>query len=170
MNIRTIFFISFVAFSLNSCGYRTGSIPGAAFREIKKIHVPVAENTTFQPALGQIVTDTVIQRLMRDGTLTVSDERYSDATLIIKITDIQRRPQRSTMADQRRTAEYQLRIIADIALTRSSDGVILLKTNGLVGYTDYFVGQDLQEAERQSLGLAAEKLAENIVLQIVEGW
>jgi outer membrane lipopolysaccharide assembly protein LptE/RlpB len=170
MKTRITLHLTILIVSLTSCGYRSGFIQGSNLQGIKKIHVPVAENTTFQPALGPIVTDAVIQRIMRDGTLSITNQNNSDATLKIKITHIERNPQRSTLADERRTAEYQVRILADFTLTRDSDGTEILSAQKVSGQTDYFVGQDLPESERQALGLAANKLAENIVLQIVEGW
>ncbi len=155
---------------LAGCGYKLGSLASREMQTVKTIHVPVAVNETFEPGLGPLVTEAVIQRLMRDGTFRITRRTTADSELLIRLHEISRRPLRATLVDERRTAEYELRIRAEVLCRRLSDGVTLLHNKNIVGKTEYFVGQDLQEGERQALGLIAGNIAEQIVIQLVEGW
>jgi len=170
MRIVRLILVGLLATCWISCGYKVGFLPSTTLKGVKKIHVPVSHNMTYHPTVGTIVTEAVIQRIMRDGTLSVVGPKEADVVLEIKLTDISRDPLRQTLADVRRTVEYAVRIHADYTVTRTSDGSVILSRQDVVGSADYFVGQDQTEAERQALGLAANKLAETIVTEIVESW
>lgn len=154
----------------SGCAYRFGDLAGGQLENIETLHVPVAVNDTYEPGLGPLVTDAVIQRLMRDGTVRIARKDTADAELLIRLRQVNRRPLRTTLADDRRTAEYELRVSADITCRRLADGKVTYQENNITGRTEYFVGQDLQEGERQALGLLVDDLAQQITFRLVEGW
>ena len=61
------------------CGYY--STTSRTAKDIKSIHVPFFENQTSEPNLEITVTEQVIDNLIEDNTLNVTDEDYADAVL-----------------------------------------------------------------------------------------
>ena len=153
---------------LTGCAYHFGNVPSQEIKGIESINVPVVINETYEPGIGVLVTDTLIQRFHSDGTLTVKREGNADAILEVKLTEFRRSPLRSTRNDTRVVAEYRVFLIAEVKLKRIGGPTIF--SEKISGETEFFIGNDLQEGERQAMGLAAEDLANNIVLRVTEGW
>ncbi|MEZ5405911.1 MAG: LPS assembly lipoprotein LptE [Verrucomicrobiia bacterium] len=153
---------------LTGCAYQLGNIPGKEVEGISSINVPVVRNETYEPGISVMVTDAIIQRFHSDGTMTVTREANADATLEVKLTRFERSPLRSVRNDTRTVAEYRVFLLAEIVL-RKNDGTVLIKEK-VAGDTEFFIGNDLQEGERQAMGLVADELANNIVLRVTEGW
>lgn len=153
---------------LTGCAYRLGNVPGQEIKDIESINVPVVINETYEPAIGVLVTDTIIQRFHSDGTLEVKREGNADAILEVKLTRFERSPLRSSRNDTRVVEEYRVFLLAEVTL-KKMDGTKIFSEK-LSGETEFFIGNDLQEGERQAMGLVAEDLANNIVLRVTEGW
>lgn len=153
---------------LTGCAYHLGNVPGQEIKGIESINVPVVINETYEPGISVLVTDSIIQRLHSDGTLEVKREGNADATLEVKLTRFERSPLRSTRNDTRVVAEYRVFLLAEVTLKKIDGTKIFTET--LSGETEFFIGNDLQEGERQAMGLVADDLANNIVLRVTEGW
>ncbi len=156
--------------ALAGCGYKLGNLAGRELEGVKTVYVPVARNETYEPAISVLVTDALIRRLHADGTLRVARREEADATLAVVLKEIDRNPLRSARGDYRVTQEFRVNLRAEVTLTRKGGGIPIMNARGFTGRTEYFVGRDPQEGERQAMGLVAEDLANEIVLNVAEGW
>ncbi len=156
--------------AVGGCAYRLGSIAGEELRGVRTVYVPVVKNETYEPNISVMVTDAIIQQFHRDGTLRVVREAGADSTLDVKLVEFDRRPQRSGRRDTRVTSEYRVELKAEATFKRRGEAEPIFKGRRFTGETEFFIGQDLQEAERQSMGLLAEDLARQIVSEVTEGW
>lgn len=170
MYLRFILLIGFV-FSLTSCsGYRLGNIGGTEVQGVQTVYVPVVKNESFEPGLQVMTTNAIIRRFENDGTLQTVNSSGADSELTVTIKKIQRSGTRSDRQNLLRAAEYDVEIIAEATYINRRLGKKIFENREVRGKTAYYVQRDLQESERQSLPLAAEDLAYNIVKLVVEGW
>lgn len=158
------------AVGAGGCAYRLGSIAGEELRGVRTVYVPVVKNETYEPNISVMVTDAIIQSFHRDGTLRVVREPDADAILEVKLVEFDRRPQRSGRRDTRVASEYRVELKAEATFKKRGEGEAILDGKQFTGETEFFIGQDLQEAERQAMGLLAEDLARKIVADVTEGW
>ncbi|HSI86735.1 MAG: LPS assembly lipoprotein LptE [Candidatus Methylacidiphilales bacterium] len=160
--------VSTVLLIAGCAGYRVGNIGGARTQGVRSIYVPMAINKSIVPGIHTTVTSAVVRRLENDGTVETNNQMNADADLQITILNVRRTPSRAVKGDTNITSEYLLTIDAEAQYTNRKTGA----TVRLVAYgeSNFFVQQDQQEGERQSLPLAAENLAYNFVKQITEGW
>ncbi len=160
-----------VALVMSGCsGYRVGNIGGRELQGLNSIYIPMATNESYTPDIIAYVTNQTIRAFDNDGTLKTAQSNKADAELLITVTDVDRTPARTTRDDALTTAEYRLNINAKITVINRVLGKKILNDQFVRGTTTFFVQQDLNEAQRQAIPLAAEDLARNICLLVVEGW
>lgn len=153
-----------------SCaGYRLGPAKPAALAHVNVIAVPNAKNETLQPRIDTLVTNAIISRLSEDGTFRVALEGDADAVLEAKIVRIERRQLRSARFNQLRSRELGLRVIVEYRLVDLETGLIL-RAGSERGETSVFIDANYQNAERQAIPEAANRVASRIVTNISEGW
>jgi hypothetical protein len=70
----------------------------------------------------------------------------------------------------RTTDQYRIQLTANATLTNHRTGTKVFTDLTATGQTDFFVQDDIQEAERQAIPIAADDLARKLVNQITEGW
>ncbi|MEM1060429.1 MAG: LPS assembly lipoprotein LptE [Verrucomicrobiota bacterium] len=156
---------------LSGCaGYRVGSIGGQEVQGLNAVYIPMAKNETYTPDVITYVTNETIRAFNNDGTLKTAQSSKADCELLITVTDIQRSQARTTREDVLTTAEYRLNITAEVTFINRVVGRRVIDNERITGTTTYFVQNDLNEAQRQALPLAAEDLSRNICLRVVEGW
>lgn len=158
------------ALGAGGCAYHLGSIAGEELHGVTTVYVPVVKNETYEPNISVMVTDAIIRHLHRDGTLRVVREADADSTLDVKLTEFERRPQRSARRDTRVVSEYRVQLKAEATFSKRGGETPVFQKRRFTGETEFFLGQDLQEAERQSMGLLADDLARQIVSEVTEGW
>lgn len=158
-----------VAILLEGCaGYQLGPATPHYLRNVHAIAVPTFTNTTLEPRIEVLVTNTVIKQFQQDGTFRIANPGAADATLKAEIAGVTRAPARSLRGNVLATTEFNLTLTVKFTLL-ASDGNTL--TSGAVsGTTSFFVGNDVNTDQRQALPLAAEELARRLVSQLSEGW
>jgi hypothetical protein len=157
-------------FTSACAGYRLGNIPYKQLEGVRTIYVPVVKNDTYEPGLQVMTTNAVIRALNNDGTYQTSRIANADATLEVKIVKFERQPVRLSRDNVRTTDQYRIRLVAQATLVNHRTGTKVFTDLRATGETDFFVQQDIQEAERQAIPIAADKLARLLVNQITEGW
>jgi hypothetical protein len=170
---------------LSGCaGYRLGNISGKELQGVRSVYVPVCKNESFTPEIQVTVTNAILRAFDNDGTLQTSQQPGSDSQLDVVIKRVTRTPSRSvrrvglnpitklpeTQANVLVTAEYELKIEAEVTFLNRKVGRNILEKKIVAGTTDYFVQNDQIESERQALPQAAEDLGRHIVSLITEGW
>ena len=148
------------------CAYRLGP---TSTLDIKTVAVPNFKNTTLQPRISVQITNAVIKRFQTDGSIRVVSEDTADATLTGEIVGWDRAPLRYNIYNAYVPSEYLLTVTAHVVLTNNRTGKRIFDTN-IAGTTFYFFGDDLAQAERQALPLAADDLAKRIADRILDAW
>ncbi len=155
---------------LSGCaGYHLGPAKPPYLKDVHTIAVPVFRNNSLLPRVEGLVTDIVIRQVQQDGTYKVANAGEADAILTGYIEKVQRTPARSVAGNILLTAEFQLDVGLRFQLVERSTGQIL-DSGRVDGSTSFFVGNDVQQDERQAIPLAAEQAAIRIVSQISEGF
>jgi len=154
---------------LSGCGYKLGEIRPTPMRSVRSLAVPNFKNRTYEIRIDVLFADTLVKRLQQDGTYRIAPSETADAILNCTIIKIERNGIRSVQNDVLATSEFALRVFADYEVQDRVTGAILVKGQA-VGATTFFSGNDLTTIERQALSNAASNLANNIAVEITEGW
>ncbi len=156
--------------TLSGClGYHLGPAKPAFLKDVHSVNVPVFRNNTLIPGLEGVVTDTVIGQIQQDGTYQVANAGDADAVLTCTIEKVQRTPDRSVTGNVLLTSEFDLDLGVRYVLSERATGKIL-DSGRIDGQTSFFVGNDVQQDERQAIPIAAQQLAVRLVSLITEGF
>lgn len=155
--------------ALNGCGYHVGEIRPTPMRAVRTLAVPTFKNKTYEPRIEVLFADTLIKRLQQDGTYQIVGDDRADAILFCTIMRVERRALRSVINNVLATSEFGLKVIVQYEVQDRVTGAILMRGNGR-GDTTFFSGNDLQTIERQALSNAAADLADDIAVEVSEGW
>ena len=153
---------------LTGCaGYHLGPVNGAVAGE-KTIEVLPFNNQTFQPRLGDSVTQALRERLQTDGTYRLVTRAPGDIVVTGVITHYSRKGLSFLNTDVATPQDYRIDITAHVTARSRDTGRVLLDKD-VNGYALIQVGGDLTDVERQSLPLLAEDLARNVAELLTEG-
>ncbi len=159
-----------LALLLGSCaGYHIGPIRPTYMNGIQTVSVPPFENETLVPRIEVLVAGSLIKALQTDGTYEVASEDKADAVIHGSIKKIVRVPSRSLIGNVLVATEYTLVVTIEIEVIKRSDNSALTK-RVFSGQTSFFVGQDVNQEERQALPLAVEDAVRSAVTALTEGW
>ena len=165
-----VFLLASVALLGSSgCGYHLGIVKPASYAGINTIYVPTLKNETQEPRSAALVTNALIQQFQRDGTYRIGKEESSDGALEATMKRLERRQVRSTRFDALRTSELEFTLVVHYRF-RDLRTQEILDEGTIEGVSNSFLDPNFQLSERQALALAAEKLAENLVSRLSEGW
>jgi len=148
------------------CGYRVGSSLPAG---IKSVYVPAFKNTSGEPQIDTTATSKTLQEFQRDGTLEIADQSFADTLLNVTITGFSLEAVRFDDDNRKSTAQYRLRIEAELVFSRLAGGDVLQKCK-VFGETLFEPAGDLPSAKRVANPVACEDLAHQIVKTVVEFW
>lgn len=156
--------------AMPSCaGYRIGAVKPAALEGINTISVPNVKNLTLEPRVDVYMTNAIISRIQEDGTYRVATQSGADAVLECTIENITRRQLRSARFNTLRTRELGLSIVVSYKLVDLRTQAVLRRGNAR-GNTTIFIDANYQNAERQAVPEAAQRVADQLVSDISEGW
>lgn len=168
--MKKLLTVAALSLGLAGClGYHVGPVKPHYLSDIHSVAVPNFANKTLTPRVEVLITDAVIQQLQRDGTFPVREQSSADAILKGEIVRIARSPARSVRGNVLATTEFNLTITLRITLLTST-GTPLAPPREVSGSTSFFVGNDVTTDERQAIPLAAEDLAQKVVVELTEGW
>jgi len=148
-------------------GYQLGPVGGAVASE-KSIEILPFNNQTFEPRLGDAVTQALRERFQADATYHLAT--HGDGDIVVTGVISRYSPQGLSYLnnDVTTTENYRVGIIAHVIVRDRDTGKALLDKD-VDGYTLIHVGTDLADSERQAAPLLAEDLARNIAELITEG-
>jgi len=190
-SLLTLAVCSFAAVAMSGCaGYKMGSVKPSAYSHINTISVPTFENRTLEPRVSVLVTNAVIKQIQRDGTFEIDTTAKADAELRGTISRIERQQLRSARTDTFQSTELLSYLVIrwalhdpvtgeklDFAQARDIDDNNVDGTSGLrvrpgqnLGRTIVFLDPNFQTSERGAIPVAAQKMAEQLVSQLTEGW
>lgn len=155
---------------LGGCaGYHLGPAKPEYLKNVKTVSVPVFRNNTLIPRIEEILTTSTISQLQQDGSLQVVADGQADVRLVCTIDRVQRAPARSVTGNVLLTSEFELNVGVRYQLLEKGTGRII-DSGHVTGETSFFVGNDVQQDERQAIPIAAQQVAVNLVSQLVEGF
>lgn len=168
--MRALNFSLVVFFSclISGCaGYHLGPVNGAVAGG-KSILVVPFNNQTLQPRLGDVLTQSLRQRIQQDGTLRLVTHGTGDVLLTGVIHEYRRFAIGYLSTDAVTPEDFRVEVSAHVTARDSVSGKLLIDKD-VSGYTLVHVGSDLASAERQALPELADDLAQNINELISDG-
>jgi hypothetical protein len=157
-----------VLLSLSGCtGYTVGSTlpPGIA-----SIYIPTFTNLSGEPQLESETTNAAISEFQKDGSLRIVSETQADAVLEVTITDYKIVPLRFEQDNPTNSKEYRMFLTVKLVLTRTKDGEVVVKREGVEGNKTFTRTGSLSAAKQAILPEAARDLAHKIVVSVAEYW
>lgn len=160
--------LAFLACLLAGCaGYHLGPVNGAVAGGTT-IEVVPFNNQTFQPRLGDALTQSLRQRIQQDGTLRLVTHGSGDVVLTGVIQAYRRLAIGYLSTDAVTPEDFRVEVSVHVTAREVESGKLLLDKD-VRGHTLIHVGADLASAERQALPQLADDLAQNINELISEG-
>ena len=169
MKFRVFLAASACLLTSGCLGYHLGPAKPEFLKDVHTVAVPVFRNNTLLPGLEGMITDTVIGQIQQDGTYKVAGVGDADAILTCIVEKVQRTPDRSVTGNVLLTSEFDLDLGVRYTLSERATGKIL-DSGRITGETSFFVGNDVQQDERQAVPLAAQQMAVRLVSAITEGF
>ena len=106
MFLKLLIILIFVTTFLSSCSsYRLGNNKPVKYKNIESIAVPIVQSDVLKPKLQSLVTNAIIRSIQEKGAFKIAKEKNSDATLNIKIINIESKQLRASRENVIRTKE-----------------------------------------------------------------
>ena len=170
MFIKLLIILIFVTTLLSSCSsYRLGNNKPVKYKNIESIAVPIVQSDVLKPKLQSLVTNAIIRSIQEKGAFKIAKEKNSDATLNIKIINIERKQLRASRENVLRTTEMEFIIEIEYRVLNNLNGVTIERGNVKAKSSSY-LNPNFQLTENHSLRDAAEKLAISLANKLSEGY
>ncbi len=144
-----------------ACGCYSFSGGQVPFRTVA---VPVAQNSTTEYRLAELVTRALIEEIGRDGRMKISEAKSAQGWYEVEIIGYQHQPY--VYDRQESVAQYRVTITARVGL-RSHTGKKIWESPSVSGWAVY-APDSLDEPA--GMRQAAAKLSQEIVRQSLETW
>ena len=122
-----------------------------------------------KPKLQSLVTNAIIRSIQEKGAFKIAKEKNSDATLNIKIINIERKQLRASRENVLRTKEMEFIIEIEYRVLNNLNGATIERGNVKAKSSSY-LNPNFQLTENHSLRDAAEKLAISLANKLSEGY
>ena len=170
MFLKLLIILIFVTTFLSSCSsYRLGNNKPVNYKNIESIAVPIVQSDVLKPKLQSLVTNAIIRSIQEKGAFKIAKEKNSDATLNIKIINIERKQLRASRENVLRTTEMEFIIEIEYRVLNNLNGVTIERGNVKAKSSSY-LNPNFQLTENHSLRDAAEKLAISLANKLSEGY
>jgi hypothetical protein len=155
--------------ALLSCGCGYYSTTGRTAKDIKSIAVPFFENRTPEPNLEIRVTEQIIDNLVEDNTLHVTDEDDADSLLEGAITGFENKP--FSYNNDLNAEEYHVIVSVTVTLFNRQLNQPIWENKRIRGDGSYFldVAQEGVSFE-DALEEAIEEITDQILNLTVQDW
>lgn len=173
MNIKqsiNLLFIAGILLTFWGCSY---TFTGASVPDhLESIAIPIFDDRSgsAEPNLEQTFTDLLIQKFLDDNTLQVREKQNSDAVLECTITSLVDAPAAVTgnelgqgISQRKITVKVKV-VYRDFVLRK------VVWDRSFSNYGEYVNEGDLQAVRAEAIEVAAEKIAEDIMLAVVSNW
>jgi outer membrane lipopolysaccharide assembly protein LptE/RlpB len=160
--------------SLAGCGYHLGEIKPTPMRRVTTIAVPTFKNKTLLPRLEAQTADAVAKQFQQDGTYRIESSDRADAIVEGTIVSVDRQPMRIFASNVLQTSEFELTLRVKYRVIDRVTGAVLMEGTA-VGVTPFFseadlVNSDLVTNQNMNYPIAAQRMAQNLVSKVAEGW
>ncbi len=163
-----------ILLTVGGCGYHVGEIKPTPMRRITTVAVNTFKNETLIPRLEVQTADAVVKQFHQDGTYKVDSADRADAIVEGVIESVDRHPMRVFASNVLQTSEFELLLTVRYRVIDRITGAVLMQGKA-VGRTPFFtesdvVNSDLVTNQNMNYPIAAQRMAENLVSKISEGW
>lgn len=160
--------------ALAGCGYHLGEIKPTPMRRVTTIAVPTFKNKTLLPRLEAQTADAVAKQFQQDGTYRIESSDRADAIVEGTIVSVDRQPMRIFASNVLQTSEFELTLRVKYRVIDRVTGAVLMEGTA-VGVTPFFseadlVNSDLVTNQNINYPIAAQRMAQNLVSKVAEGW
>ena len=170
MFLKLLIILIFVTTLLSSCSsYRLGNNEPVKYKNIETIAVPIVQSDVLKPKLQSLVTNAIIRSIQEKGAFKIAKEKNSDATLNIKIINIERKQLRASRENVLRTKEMEFIIEIEYRVLNNLNGATIERGNVKAKSSSY-LNPNFQLTENHSLRDAAENLAISLANKLSEGY
>ena len=172
--MKRILLIALVLPLLGGCGYHLGEIRPTPMRRVSTIAVPAFKNQTLLPRLEAQTADAVAKQFQQDGTYRIDSSDRADAIVEGTIESVNRQPMRVFASNVLQTSEFELTLNVSYRVIDRATGAVL-SSGRAVGVTPVFteadnVNSDIVTSQNMNYPIAAQRMAENLVGKVAEGW
>jgi outer membrane lipopolysaccharide assembly protein LptE/RlpB len=165
--IRILIVLAAACFA-SGCGYYSTSSRTA--KDIKSIHVPFFDNLTTEPNLDITVTERIVDFLLLDNTLNVTEEDYADAVLSGEIIEFINRP--FSFNQELGAEEYHVVVKVKVSLFNRKKNEPIWTDQVISGDGSYFV--DVEDENTNDFDGAVDEsiteITERILNLTVQDW
>ncbi|MBP7948657.1 MAG: hypothetical protein KA004_03305 [Verrucomicrobiales bacterium] len=168
-SLKTLAALGSVCFLTSCAGYRLGADKPEKMAAVHTLAVPVFKNETLEPRCAVLVTNNVIKQFQMDSTYKVTSVGKADAVLRGTIRNFERRQLRGARTNVLKSRELEIRLWVDYQVEDPKTGTTLLKGTAN-GSTSVFLDPNFQLTERQAIDQASQRVAEDILGRVAEGW
>ncbi len=170
---KTVFLLPLLL-CLSGCGYHLGEIKPTPMRRVTTIAVPAFTNKTLLPRLEAQTADAVAKQFQQDGTYRIESSDRADAIVEGTIVSVDRQPMRIFANNVLQTSEFELTLRVKYRVIDRVTGSVLMEGTA-VGVTPFFsesdlVNSDLVTNQNMNYPIAAQRMAQNLVSKVAEGW
>ncbi len=149
---------------LTACNYY--SLKGSLPPHLKTAAVPLFENQTSEFGIAEKLTDTIINELMRDGSLKIADRSVADVLIEGTITGVSDRP--GAFSQDERVQDINVYVSVNVTVTDQVKQVVLWNERlTQFGAYDPSAGPD---GRQQAYEEALEKISKEILNKTVSNW
>lgn len=150
---------------LGGCAYSTR--PGKLRPGLETIAVPFFENRSSEPGIEVELTQAILDGLIADRTLRVTDEGQADALVLGTV----RRYtfQEAFFGQDRQAEEYRIDIEVEVSVVDASSQEAIAGPKRIKGTGSYYISEGA-EGEIDARVQAAQAIVEGIVNLVVEEW
>ena len=172
-SLRSLLFFTMLM-SLAGCGYHLGEVKPTPMRRVSTIAVNSFKNSTLTPRVEVLTADAVVKQFQKDGTYQIESADRADAVIDGTIESIDKQPMRIFSSNVLQTSEFELTLKVSYRVVDRVTGAVLMKGKA-VGVTPFFtesdlVNSDLVTIQNMNYPIAAQRMAENLVSKVSEGW
>ncbi len=168
MRVLKIFLPCAVAMFLAGCAsYHLGPVNGGEAGEKSVVVLPFS-NHTFQPRLGESLTQAVRERLQADATYRLATGGSGDLVMSGDILSYDRQQLGYLNADSSTPQNFRVIATIHVVVREQATGKLVMDRE-IKAHTLVNVGQDFASSERQAGPLLAQDAAQTIVGLLAEG-
>ncbi len=148
-------------------GYKLGDPATLPFASI---HVDPPVNTSLAPQAAALVGSSVARALDRSGRVSVMPEADADALLAVTLTSYRHEVAADRSNDTRLARKWRVTLTAECTLTSRRDGKAWFTRRAVSAFDEVYVDSGLNPAEYQNMPVLADRLAQEIVREVLGAW
>jgi len=154
-----------IAFSVIGCGIY--SFTGSGIGGIESISIEPFDNQTAEFGIREDLTDTILDRLLKDRTLTVTDRSSADAVLYGTILSMDDKP--LSYDEQESVSEFEIKISVSFIL-KLPDKSEPIWQGHIIGNGSYPYNTGGADEREQGIKKAMERIAEDLMNKLTSDW